>query len=147
MLKDRFFRGAIAGIIAGIPMNIWSYFAYYINITEIRFADWAAILVYGHKPTTIIQLLFAQFVQFIWIGFLGFVFAYLVPIITSRGVLIKGACYGLFVGFAVFSIATMLKVQYLTKTPLDNAISNYIGALIWGIVMAEVLRRMSRAKV
>jgi uncharacterized membrane protein YagU involved in acid resistance len=147
MLKDRFFRGAIAGVIAGIPMNIWSYFAYYTNITEIRFVDWAAILIYGHKPTTLIQLIFAQFIQFIWVGFLGVLFAYAVPIITSRGVLLKGAFYGLFVGFAVYSITTILKVQYLAKTPFDNAISNHIGGLIWGIVMAEVLRRMSKVNI
>jgi len=147
ILKDRFFRGAIAGVIAGIPMNIWSYFAYYINFTQMRYVDWAAVLVYGDRPTVFLHLLFAQLVQFLWVGFLGATFAYLIPIITSRGVLIKGAFYGVFVGFVVYSITTILKVQYLAQTSFETSISNYLGGLIWGIVMAEVLLIMSRSEV
>lgn len=127
-------------------MNIWSYFSYYINFTDLRFVDWAAVLVYGDKATTLTQLLLGQFVQFLWLGFLGVVFVYLVPIITSRGVVIKGAFYGVFVGFAVYSVSTMLKVQYMAKTSFETSASNYIGGFIWGIVTAEVLRRFSRVK-
>lgn len=140
-MVDRVFRGAISGIVAGLIMNIWSYISYSIlHITTLRFIDWAAILINGTRPVGLVQDIFALFLHFIWVSFLGVVFALLVPYVTSRGYILKGLGYSWITGFLMYSVTTMFQVPSLYKAPFNTTVSNFIGAAIWGIGLAVVLK-------
>ncbi len=142
---DRFFRGLVAGITGGVAMNLWSAFA--VNILKlkiIRFIDWAAVILYGDLPRTHIEGFYAMLIQLLWVGLLGIFFAYLIRFSTSRGYLIKGAYYGIITGLVIYAVPTLLQVPYLSKHSLSTVLSNHVGGLIWGLIMAQTLRWLDK---
>jgi uncharacterized membrane protein YagU involved in acid resistance len=64
----------------------------------------------------------------------------MIPKVTSQGYLIKGAFYGLAIGIILYAIPTLFKTPDITIVPLKTTISNHIGAVLWGLVMAYLLR-------
>jgi len=46
MIKDRLTRGFIAGLAGGLSINIISFVSYYTNVGELRFLDWAGIMLF-----------------------------------------------------------------------------------------------------
>ena len=140
---DRFYRGFAAGIAGGLAMNAWSLFSYYIlNLTEQRFLDWSSIILYGGLPNSVFQAVYAQIIQLLWVGLLGILFAFLVPVVTSRFYLGKGVLYGLLLGFIIYAITTLFRVPNLVIFSTTTVLSNHIGGIIWGLTMAYVLRRL-----
>jgi len=144
---DRVFRGAVSGIIAGLFMNAWSFISYILNFTKLRFIDWAAILIYGYPPAGLAQDLFALFLHLVWASFLGIGFAILLPQINSRGYVLKGIGYSWITGFMMYATTTMLRVPYLDEIPFSNVITNFIGATIWGLVTAIILKRLEKTNI
>lgn len=144
---DRFTRGLLAGIVAGIPMNIWSLAAYYTDLSNQRLLDWGSIMVFGHYPQNIIQLIVGQISQLLWVGFLGVLFSFLVPIVTSQFFLLKGIFYGFITGFIIESIPFLLQTKYLAVTSTGTSLSNAISSFIWGATLAIVLRLLNKEKI
>ncbi|MGF7186813.1 ABC-type polysaccharide/polyol phosphate export permease [Desulfitispora alkaliphila] len=138
---DRFFRGLVAGISGGIVMNIWSFISFDIlNFTQLRFIDWSAIFIFGDRPQSIIESLIALVTQIAWSGFLGIVLAYLMPLFTSRGYIIKAIYFGFITGFMMYAIPVMFNIQFLETTTTGTAASNMIGGILWGLTAAIVLK-------
>lgn len=138
---DRFFRGLVAGITGAIAMNIWSFISYdLLNFTKLRFLDWAAIFIFGDRPKSLIETFMALGTQILFGGFLGVLLAYLFPLVTSRGYLIKGAFFGFVTGFFIYAIPVLFNVQHLQFTATETAASNVIGGIMWGLTTALLLR-------
>lgn len=143
---DRFLRGLIAGIIGGIAMNIWSLIAVTLfNWQILRFIDWAAVILYGNLSTSHSEGLFALVMQILWSGTLGIIFAFLIPHIKSNRFLIKGAVFGVIVGFITYAIPTLLQMPILKEHSFISVVSNHIGGLIWGLTMAQTLKWLNDA--
>lgn len=142
---DRFFRGLVSGIIGGVFMNIWSLFSYHIlRFSQRRFLDWSSVLLFGHLPHNWLEAGYALIYQLLWSGLLGAVFAFLIrELSTSRGLIIKGVFFGAVSGFVIYSFAVMFKIPSLDHTPFNTAVSNHIGGIIWGLVTAYSLKKMS----
>lgn len=138
---DRFFRGLIAGITGGIAMNLWSLIAVYIlNWPIRRFIDWAAVLLYGRLPGSFAETSFALLMHILWTGTLGIIFAYMIPLTTSRGYLLKGAVFGIISGFIIYAMPTLLQTPILSENNFLSTFSNHIGGLVWGLTTAQMLR-------
>lgn len=145
---DRFFRGLTAGIIGAIAMNLWSLFAVFILGWEVvKFLDWAGIILYGELPRSHVEGTLALLMQILWSGLLGVGFAYLIPYIKSEGYLIKGAFYGVIVGFIMYAIPTVLQMPVLGNLGFLTVLSNHIGGLIWGLVTAQTLYLLDHSKI
>ena len=142
---DRFFRGMTAGIIAAVPMNLWSFLSFhYLDWSERRFADWGTILLLGSPPNNALELMLGLFLQLVWAGFLGIVYAYLIKNFTSQGYLIKGAYFGILSGFFTYSAPVLLGSSYLEQTSAATAASQIVGGLVWGITAAVSLRILDK---
>ena len=140
---DRFFKGFFAGLLAGIPMNIWSLFSYHtLNFGEIRFLDWMGVILYGTLPETFAEQAYALFVQVLGLGVLGILFAYLLVQTTSRWYIGKAIIYSAAVSFAAYALPALFQMPYLSTMPLSAVVSNHIGALIWGVGLGYTLKRM-----
>jgi hypothetical protein len=138
---DRNIKGLIAGITGGIIMGIWSFFSYHIlSFAKLRYADWASLLIFGEKPSNIYMLILATIAHIMWSGFLGVIFAFLIPIISSRYYLIKGAFYGFMTSFLIYTIPSLFGMPRLSKISLETAVTDILGGLIWGITTILVLR-------
>ncbi|MFZ5944737.1 MAG: hypothetical protein ACOYVD_11540 [Bacillota bacterium] len=138
-LRDRLTRGFLAGIFGGIPMNIFDLISFYLGISELRFIDWAAIMIYGVKPGNIPETVFALLAQIIFSGVLGIIFAYLITLVNSVNYLLKGAIFGSFTWFLLYGISLLFKVEATIPLHLDTAASDFLGSIIYGLVLAKTL--------
>lgn len=144
---DRTTRGLLAGIIAGVAMNIWNLLDYYIlHITGIRFLDWFAVLVSWSKPSGVGAEILSLLLQIIvWDGFLGVLFAHLVILTKSQGIIYKAALYSALLWFIFKVIVNFYHVPVLSGLqPLPGALSNLIAVIIWGVIMGIVLKRFEK---
>ncbi len=142
---DRYFRGLISGIIGGIAMNLWALVVLFILQWEIiRFVDWAGIFLFGDLPRSHLQGAISLGMHIIFVGFLGVVFAFLIPQVTSRGYLLKGVSYGVITGLFIYAIPTLFQMPILAEHSTATVVSNIIGGIIWGLTMAQALRWLDR---
>ena len=140
-MEDRLTRGFSAGVVGGLLMNLWAFFAGMMGFTTRRIVDWAAIMIYAHRPPfTSGELLFAFFGQLFFAGALGVVFAYLVPRVTSRHLLFRGWFFSVMTWFFIYGVTTLFKVEGTVPTPLNTAIANFIAATIYGLVLPVALQ-------
>ncbi len=138
---DKFMKGLTAGIVGGVMMNILDFIFYYIfTIVEIRFLDWASIFTFGRTPNSLIEIIFSLLSHILWTGFLGVLFAFLVPLINSKFLYIKGAFYGFIVGFIIYSIPILFQTPILKNIPTFTAITNTTFGIIFGLTLAYMLK-------
>jgi len=140
-LENRFDRGFIAGVIGGLVMNIWSFWAGFINFTELRMVDWAGIMFYGHTPPfSLIETVVAFFLQLAFSGVLGVLFTYLIPLLTSHNLYFKGLVFGSTVWFFIYAVSTLFRVPGTIPSSVGTVLSNLLAALLFGLVTSYVLK-------
>jgi len=145
--NDRLAKGFIAGLAGGVAMNIINLISYYLNIAELRYLDWAALLIYGTKPYSAVEAVFAQMAQLIFVSVLGVILAYLMPVVTSKNYLLRGWLYGSLVWFSVYGLSYLFKMQATIPLRIDTAFSDLISASVFGLVTVEILRRLDVNRV
>lgn len=144
-LNDRFTKGFLAGLIAGIPALAWGLLSRYVlHFTTLLYKDFAAILTYGNPARGILANLFAQAVVFFFFGFNGVLFSYLTRIISTKNLVLKGGLWGSAIWFASYTITLFFKVPGLLHIPPKTSISQLVGGLIWGVALAVVLKYLDR---
>jgi len=144
-LNDRFTRGLIAGIIAGLVSFSWGLLSRHVlHFTTLLYSDFAAILTYGAKAQSLQAKIFAQLVVFMFWGFGGILFAYFIKYVGSKNIVLKGAFWGTFTWFISYVITLLFKVPGLEKIPTNTAVSQFIGSLAWGIPLAFVFNYLDK---
>ena len=124
-------------------MQLWSFFSFHLlQLTELRFVDWAAILVYGKHLSLVSEGVLAFLIQIIFSGFLGIIFAYLLRHITSHLYLLKGVIFALIIGFFIYATPVLFQTPLLKEANLGTVLSNQIGGLLWGLTCAYTLMRL-----
>lgn len=138
-VEDRFTRGLLAGLIAGVPTFIFNHGLFYLKMTNLRWSDFMSLFIYGRKPVNLAEDVFAVFLVYMLLSFLGIVFAYLL-LITNTIHILKGCVYGISIWFISYTITFLFKVPELEYIPLETAFFNFIGAGIWGVTLALTLK-------
>jgi uncharacterized MnhB-related membrane protein len=54
----------------------------------------------------------------------------------------KAVIFSVILSFAEEFIVVLFKVPNLAETPADSVISTLLGAVLWGVVLAVILRRL-----
>lgn len=140
---DRFMRGAVAGLTAGIGKEVWTILSKSLGFGKISFIDWMAVMEFGFLPKDVLHLALATFSHLVILSALGVGFAYLVPHIETGYLVIKGIMYSLIVGTIFYVIPILYKMPYIGKPGVDTALSNLVGSIIYGALLAVVLGRLS----
>lgn len=146
---DRTISGFFSGIVAGIMMNIWNLFDYYIlHLSPIRFLDWFFVLLYWVKPTSRFELAFSLILQIIvWCGFMGVIFAHVVKLITARYIIFKSILYSMILWFIFKVIVNFYEVPVISgKPPIQGGMSNIFAIIIWGIVTGLMMKYFEKNK-
>lgn len=147
-ITDRFTRGCIAGILAGLVSSVFNLTAYYVGFAKLRYLDFAGVMIYGRKPTSALEALFAWLGMYMFMALLGAIFAYLILGMTSKNYLFKGWFYGVIVWFAVYAIVILFKVPELSVFNLPTTFANFIGASLWGLALGYIFDKLdAKAKV
>ena len=143
-MKDRFTRGFLSGIIAGIPTAIFALLGNLFKWTTIRWVDFAAILIYGRKSINLIEYIFSVMAVFFICAMLGVIIAYIIPRISSTNYLLKCFAFGELFWFFAFVVTFLFRVPGLTMIPGKSAISNFIMSAIWGLSLGYCLKWFDR---
>ncbi|MEL7567695.1 MAG: hypothetical protein AAGU27_22845, partial [Dehalobacterium sp.] len=138
----RVFVGFIAGVLAAFAADIANWIFYYMNITNVRFLDWASIILLGHQSNNAFQIAVMQIYQIIWDGLLGIVFSLLIPLIKSQGLVFKGVLYSFVLLFIFRAITVLFALRPLKDISFDTFISNAFCSIIWGILMPYIIVRI-----
>lgn len=143
---DRTFRGLISGLIAGGAMNIWNLAeVYLLRISNVRLADWVAVLTSGAKSQSVFQVITDIIIQIIWDGFLGIIFAHLLVKITSRGIIIKSVLFATILWFFFRAVAVLYRITPLyTGQAFTGRLFNLLGAVLWGAILGVLLKRSEK---
>ena len=74
---DRFTRGFILGFATSASKDILNLLNYHVfHLTKVRFADFMANIVLGHKANTLLELVVCQILELGYEGIMGVVFIY-----------------------------------------------------------------------
>jgi hypothetical protein len=134
-LQDRLTRGLVAGIAAGIVLDIIHYLSFLLGIVELTYFDWASVVVFGTRTTNAFELFLAVVVQLFFAGLVGVLFVYFITWVTSKNLLLKAVVFSLAVWFFANGIAHTLKVTPLMPIRGDSSLRycsyyylrNYLG--------------------
>lgn len=137
-ISDTFTRGNIAGLISWAPTLLFNLSVKYLKISNLMYLDFSGIIVYGHKPANTLETYFALFVTISFMSFLGAVFVYLLKAVGTENYKFKGFMYGGIIWFSSYAITLLLKAPQLGNIPALTAISNLIGASIYGITLSYI---------
>lgn len=144
LMNDRFVNGFIAGMLGGILMSVLNIISFYVlGIAELLYLDWAAVLIFGYRYATFLEAVIGQMGQLLFAAAAGVLFAYLLPLISSKYYLFKGWIYGLLIWFGTYAVTTLFKVTPLIPIKADTVLSNIFTASVYGLILAEVLRRLT----
>jgi hypothetical protein len=143
-LKDRFTRGFLSGLIAAIPSLAFAIISFSLKWTTLRWAHFAALLIYGRKSTNLGENVFSSLAVFFFCGMLGIICAFIVPKISSTNYLLKSWVFSIAIWFFVFVVTFLFKVPGLLIIPYKTAVSNFIEATIWGLSLGYGLKWFDR---
>jgi hypothetical protein len=146
-IEDRFTRGFLAGLAAGMAMNIFSFISMALGWVKIAFLDWAGVLIFGKLPAGVLENAVSLGGQLFFAAMSGVLFAYLLPVLTSRNYFLKGLIFGLLIWLLSYTASILFRVPFLTRFDPGTVTSNITGALIYGLVLGFVLKWLEeRAK-
>ncbi len=144
-MGDRFTRGFIAGILAGVVPFIINYAAYSLELSTLRWADFMGKFLYGSQPQSTGEVFFAKMSQFAALGLLGIIFAYLITFVTSKNLFLKSVVYSITIWFVAFAITFLFQLPGLKEVPLKTVIANFISAISWGLALGVALKWLDQS--
>ena len=140
VMKDRFTNGFVSGFTAGlVPWAInWSLQA--LDINTVVWVDFMGLFILGRGPQDVAEIIYMLIMQFGFFGVLGVVFALIVPLISSRRLIFKGAVFGLSVWFILFSLPTLFQIGQLEVFPLKTVLVHSVSSILYGVALAFILK-------
>ena len=145
-MEDRLYRGFAAGVVGGVVASVLSHLSYFLGLSSLRSSDWAAILIFAHVPPfSWAEHLFSIFIHIGWSGAVGSLFAYFLVWVTSRKIFFKGWMLGTAPYFVIYLLTSLFHTPGTVPTSFSTALSNYITASIFGIVMAYSFKVLDQA--
>lgn len=137
-LKDRFTRGCLIGLIGGISTTLLGYLFSLLKFGTLRFSDFAAILVYGRRAHSLLELLFATVVHWGFSAVAGVIFIYLLKAIGRKNLILKGWVFGVSIWFISYITTELFKIQEFATISFKSAVANFLVSSLYGIVITTV---------
>ena len=104
-------------------------------------------LIFGKLPAGVLENAVSLGGQLFFAAMSGVLFAYLLPVLTSRNYFLKGLIFGLLIWLLSYTASILFRVPFLTRFDPGTVTSNITGALIYGLVLGFVLKWLEeRAK-
>lgn len=136
-LKDRFTRGCLIGLIGGIATTVLGYVFFLVKFGTLRFSDFAAILIYGRKAHGLLEILFATMVHWGFSAAAGIVFIYLLKVIGTKNLILKGWFFGVTIWFVAYITTELFKIQEFATISFASAVANFLVSSLYGIITAK----------
>lgn len=142
-IADRLTRGFTAGALAGAFVDLFSLLTYnLLRITNWRFLDFAGLLIFGRKPAGTIEIMISVLGQIFFSAAMGVLFAFLLPLTTSRHYLLKGWFFGMLIWFSAYTVVHLFQLPQTLQLDPGTVLSNMFKASIYGLTLAWALARL-----
>lgn len=146
-LADRYTQGVLAGFIAGVIAEIFDLIISFFELSTLRWYDYSSFVIYGAAPKGLWEQLFATLAILLFHAQLGVFFIYLLErFFTSSNLYFKGWSFGVAIWYGINAILHLFNIPEFRDLPLRTALTNFIGASIWGLSMVMALNWL-KAKV
>lgn len=138
-MRDRFARGLVAGIAAGVVPMIINHGAYALNLNSLRWADFMGKFLLGTTPVSPAEIALTVLAEFILLGLFGAFFSLLTPHLSSVNYWVKGLAFGAFIWLFSYFITNMFRLPGLMRVPVKTVITHLCAGLLWGLALSVVL--------
>ncbi len=143
-MKDRLIAGGFAGAVAGLIQNLYGNLVKFLGVSDRAFADFALVMI-TFKPYSGFAAFLVGIISHTIVGTIfGVIFAYIILITSSRYNLIKGLGFGAVLWFLLSGFGTIFRLPLFKNIPPGDAISTFVGALIYGILTAYGLMLLDK---
>ncbi len=134
---DRFVRGFIIGVVAGLIKNGINWFSYSVlHFTKKTYAHFMTSFLLGREAKTGLDLVFAQIVEVGFGGLVGVAFIYFAYRTKNKENLwFKGGIFGSLVYGLVYNIGTFFRITYQMNIAIETAINNIFTSSIFGVLL------------
>lgn len=139
VMKDRFTRGFLSGVFAGVPAFIFASITSAQKWTTLQWSHFSSVLIYGHEFRNLAEDVLATLITFFFCGLMGTIFVYLIRRISSKNYLLKGWVFSITIWFSAFAITILFRIPGLISIPFKTTLSNFIEASIWGLSLGYCL--------
>ena len=138
-MDDRFMRGFLSGLVAGIVMDAIDLTLYWLKIDTFRFLDYSAVISFEKIASGPIEVIFALIIELVFKAGLGVLFVLIVPKLKSNYLIIKGALFGVATWFVIYAIIVLTKAPKFPKLDVAGSFSQLANSLVYGIVLSMML--------
>ncbi|MGF7186806.1 putative membrane protein [Desulfitispora alkaliphila] len=143
-MEDRFVQGSIAGLIAGIAMNIVNLILVMVfSFGEDLLVNYAAEMLLGSTPGFLFEYIISFVAHIVWTMLLGILFAYMILIVDSSYMLYKSWFFSITTWFLLYSVGILFEVPLLEVTSVSTATSNMITSSVYGLLLGYIFMRLS----
>ena len=140
---DKFLRGIIAGLIAGLAKDIPSIVAdFFINPFP-SYWDYAGLVGFGVEPNTFFEYFYAILIELGFSAAIGVIIVYINGIIPSKHFLIKGAFLGASVWLSISGLVFFTQIPQLSKPHIAATIINSLTSIGYGMLLTVIDRYLA----
>ena len=144
MKSDRLIAGAISGISASAAQNIYGQVVKGLGITDRAFLDFAEVALLSKTFGGFWGIVIGILSDLVFGMILGVLFVFLLQITSSNYLYLKGLGFSISIWFFSLAIGTMFNFTKFTVTPPVAALVMFVGALLWGAVVAFTTKILVR---
>lgn len=137
VIKDRLLRGFGAGFFGGVIMTIVDQGSMLMGISDLSYAEWASVFIFGHLPKHVFESAVGQGGHLAFCGFAGILFAWFIP--TKTHLTLKGILFGLFVWMSSYWLSTLLQLEQLLPRGMGTVLTDFVTACLFGVALAKGL--------
>jgi uncharacterized membrane protein YagU involved in acid resistance len=144
--EDRFIRGIISGITAGILKDVPAVILkYIIKKPYPTFWDYMSLLAMGKIPNSWDEYLLSLIVEVLWCVVLAIIFVYLQPKFQSKLYILQGTGYGILIWLVIRAMVYFYRTPELIHSRPPEALTNLSISIFYGVTMAIVNHKLEFA--
>lgn len=139
IFSDRYVRGSIAGVAAGIAMNAVSALTVgVLNLGEDLATDYMAEMLFGRQAMMLMDKIISFMAHLLFTGFLGVLFSFMLLLVGSKFILFKGITFAWAAWFILYSVGILFEVPLLKTNTASTVTTHFITASVYGLTLAAL---------
>ena len=140
IFNDHVIRGAIAGSIGGIVMEIINLVLLYFDYLKLWSADFVTILIQDQKAANVLDIFSGLTGHLLNSAAIAVILELILNKTNFKYSLIKGAGIGLSTNYAFLYLSSILNAEQIINTTSLTIFLYHITATIYGIAAAYILK-------
>lgn len=140
-INDTFTRGWVSGALGGLIGGIFGFLPRYIGISQMRFSDWLAILIFGRtQPFSLGEQIYSLIVAAGLTGVTGIIFSFLIAVINEENIYFKGWIIFIIPWWIIYLLTALAKTEGTLNLSVMTTVCDGIITSVIGLVSVYIYR-------